>query len=314
MRGNSKNSENPYVGTRAFRTGETLYGRRREARELHDLLISERIVLLYSPSRAGKTSLIQARLIPELKAEGFSVFPIIQATSPYHYLLSDQPQSSNRYILSALLHLESDLPAKFQLPLQKLAQLTLADYLKKRLAEEQNAVLIFDQCEEILMQDPTDTDVKRDFFKQVGEVLRNRCRWALFAIDERYRGNLQPYQSLIPTRLKTSFRLNLLEKHAAIEAVKRPALQHGVEIDSDTAEKLIDELCRLQIFRSSGVKTSVIGTPIEPGWLQFVCLDLWKQPRVNPKKICNAELSIINIERREDKEHDRRNKGRRKCD
>ena len=37
---------NPYPGPRSFRAGETLYGRDREARELVDLLIAERIVLL----------------------------------------------------------------------------------------------------------------------------------------------------------------------------------------------------------------------------------------------------------------------------
>ena len=47
---------NPYVGPRAFQYGETLYGRDREVVELLDLVIAERIVLLYSPSGAGKTS------------------------------------------------------------------------------------------------------------------------------------------------------------------------------------------------------------------------------------------------------------------
>jgi len=49
---------NPYVGPRSFRTGETLYGRDRELGELLDRLIAERIVLLYSPSGAGKTSFL----------------------------------------------------------------------------------------------------------------------------------------------------------------------------------------------------------------------------------------------------------------
>ena len=59
---------NPYVGPRAFQTGEKLYGRDHELRDLLDLLIAERIVLLYSPSGAGKSSLIQAGLIPHLQA------------------------------------------------------------------------------------------------------------------------------------------------------------------------------------------------------------------------------------------------------
>jgi hypothetical protein len=47
-----RSATNPYVGPRAFKTGEHLYGRSRESSELVDLLIAERIVLLYSPSGA----------------------------------------------------------------------------------------------------------------------------------------------------------------------------------------------------------------------------------------------------------------------
>jgi ABC-type lipoprotein export system ATPase subunit len=54
---------NPFVGPRAFRRGEPLYGRDNEMLDLVDLLIAERVVLVYSPSGAGKTSLIQAALI-----------------------------------------------------------------------------------------------------------------------------------------------------------------------------------------------------------------------------------------------------------
>jgi ABC-type arginine transport system ATPase subunit len=59
---------NPYVGPRAFTVNEAarFYGRTRETQDLLDLLIAERIVLLYSPSGAGKSSLILAALVPAL--------------------------------------------------------------------------------------------------------------------------------------------------------------------------------------------------------------------------------------------------------
>ncbi|MEZ4556962.1 MAG: hypothetical protein R2854_11050 [Caldilineaceae bacterium] len=47
--------------------------------ELRQFLIGERIVLLYSPSGAGKTSLIQAALRPDIAAlDLFDIFPTIR--------------------------------------------------------------------------------------------------------------------------------------------------------------------------------------------------------------------------------------------
>ena len=68
--------ENPYVGPRAFAAGERLFGRDRELADLVDLVIAERIVLLYAPSGAGKSSLLHAGLIPRLRAEGLVPRPV----------------------------------------------------------------------------------------------------------------------------------------------------------------------------------------------------------------------------------------------
>ena len=43
-----------------------------------NLIIAERIVLLHSPSGAGKTSLIQAALIPRLLKNRFQVLPVVR--------------------------------------------------------------------------------------------------------------------------------------------------------------------------------------------------------------------------------------------
>ena len=57
---------NPFVGPRPFETGRKIFGRDREIDDLYYLLSAERIVLLHSPSGAGKSSLVQAGLIPRL--------------------------------------------------------------------------------------------------------------------------------------------------------------------------------------------------------------------------------------------------------
>src|SRR5205085_9497719 len=87
---------NPYVGPRALERGEPIYGRERELLDLRDLLIAERIVLLYSPSGAGKTSLIQAGLVELIKAEQFNVLPVMRVGK------DAGGNEGNRYVQSAI--------------------------------------------------------------------------------------------------------------------------------------------------------------------------------------------------------------------
>ena len=68
----------PYVGPRPFDRAERgrFYGRDQEARALVSLVVAHRVVLLYAASGAGKTSLLNAGLVPLLEEEdGFEVLP-----------------------------------------------------------------------------------------------------------------------------------------------------------------------------------------------------------------------------------------------
>jgi WD40 repeat protein len=60
---------NPYVGPRPFESSDAqrFFGRERESAELFSLIIAHRAVLLYSPSGAGKSSLLNAAVIPRLR-------------------------------------------------------------------------------------------------------------------------------------------------------------------------------------------------------------------------------------------------------
>ena len=70
---------NPYVGPRTFseRQRHLFFGREREARDLLARVLSERLLLFYAQSGAGKSSLLNTRLIPQLRdEEGFVVLPV----------------------------------------------------------------------------------------------------------------------------------------------------------------------------------------------------------------------------------------------
>src|SRR5207248_11341236 len=75
-------------------------------------------------------------------------------------------------------------------------------------------VLIFDQFEEILTVDPSDEAAQRQFFTQVGKALQDRSRRALFAMREEFVASLDPFRPLVPTRLDSTYRLDLLRAPA----------------------------------------------------------------------------------------------------
>ncbi|MCA9686391.1 MAG: hypothetical protein KC457_29760, partial [Myxococcales bacterium] len=74
----SKLEPPPFVGPRPLRTGELLAGRGAEVQQLCDELIARRVVVLHSVAGAGKSSLINAGLVPALRKAEFDVWrPIV---------------------------------------------------------------------------------------------------------------------------------------------------------------------------------------------------------------------------------------------
>ena len=74
---------NPYIGPRPYERGDrhNFFGRDRDARDLVALIMAEREVLFYAQSGAGKTSLLNAQVIPALEEEGFQVLPVTRVGS-----------------------------------------------------------------------------------------------------------------------------------------------------------------------------------------------------------------------------------------
>ena len=258
-----KSPANPYVGPRAFVENELLYGRDREVADLRDMLLAERIVLLYSPSGAGKSSLLQARLIPVMRERGFTVRKVIRVNA------APPPDSAgNRYVISMMASLQLEgRPTELE-------KLTLNQYLD---AEPNGELLIFDQFEEVLTTDAVNIAAKRDFFEQVGHALRARGRWALFAMREDFLAALDPYLNYIPTRLSSTFRLGLLSYEASLKAIREPAARVGVKFLDDAVRQIADDLRQVNVPQPDGSVAPQPGQFVEPVQLQVVCLRRWEE-------------------------------------
>ena len=290
---------NPYVGPVPFLEGQSLYGRERETDELADLLVSKRIVLLFAPSGAGKTSLIQAALIPRLRDRyRLYALPTVRLTHQNDALPGRK--GVNRYALSTMRSLERRYPREQQLPDAELSTLTLASYFAQRLTsagdagKRQYSLLVIDQFEELFTLDPLDWDAKKAYLVELGNVLAGTGEdspqvedgvpaklWALISMREDRVAELQPFLDLIPTAFAFRYRLDPLERDEALDSVMKPA---GAYMTREAAERLVDDLRTIQMRTPDGTEVSHQGRFVEPVQLQVVCRRLWDKVVTNEKR------------------------------
>lgn len=274
---------NPYIGPRPYTVHDILPAREREVLDLRRALMSARILLLHSPSGAGKTSLIEAQngLRNDMKKRGFLVRPTARVGQA---LPSELADVLNRYEFSVLRSLSEGEPYMRM----RLASTNLIDWLTDHpTSHEERAatsahqsprrreLLIFDQFEEILTSDPTDDKGRSEFFECLATVLADPYRWALFIIREDYLGALDPWARRLPTLLASRFRMDLLGVDAAREAIRAPAAAQHVQFDDAALEHLVTELRQTSVQQLDGTMERRSGIWIEPVQLQVVCRRLW---------------------------------------
>lgn len=288
--------KNPYAGPRPFRVGEQLPNRQDEARELSDLVIAERVVLLHAPSGAGKTSLIQAGLIPILRQYGLRPVGPVRVDKP-----TCSERVRNRYVHSIAQYL-LDGSGENQAAVETL---TLAEVLSRYVGANQEAlsseappavggeepwVLLLDQFEEILILDPTDWEVKEQFFDDLREVLDGGPWWVLFGIREDFMGGLDRYLDQIPGHLRTTYRVDFLSRAEAEAAITVPARSRDVSFEDGAVELLIKRLAQVQVDAPDDEPKWMLAPYVEPFQLQVACHRLWKQVRAAHR---DGQFSVI---------------------
>ncbi len=271
-------AENPYVGPRPFgeRDRERFFGRDWETNELVSLVVAHPVVLLYAQSGAGKTSLINAGLIPLLKEEEFEVLPLarVRGAIPEDVECQD---IVNLYVFDALLNLEPEITP------QTLVNKSLAAFLEEGpRATDAHArpilrTVIFDQFEEMFVFYPERWRDREDFFEQVRDALEEDPRLrVVLVIREDYIAELDPYAPLLPEKLRIRFRLERLRKKAALSAIAGPLKDTNRSFAGGVAEKLVEDLLEVRIETAAGKTQLITGEFVEPVQLQVVCQSLWE--------------------------------------
>jgi hypothetical protein len=274
---------NPYPGPRPFTAGEAsyFYGRDWECRELVSLTFAHRVVFLYAQSGAGKSSFLNAKLVPELKSEGFEACLMGRPGAPVPEGVLRR-SSANVYTFNTLAG--SDLP-----PLQQAAK--EQDSLAAALASlppvfdedglRSPRLLAFDQFEEIFKSYPEHAPHRRGFFDQLADALKqDKLLHVLLVIREDHLADLESAAVNLPDRPAMRFRLERLRRDAAIEAVESPVERLPRSYGPGVAAELVDRLLKSQEHSQY----------VEPVQLQVVCQSMWERLPSSVTQITTAHL------------------------
>jgi WD40 repeat protein len=275
----------PYVGPRSFQKDQRgfFFGRDEEAEELVSLITAHPVVLLYSQSGAGKTSLLNANLIPRLEeTEHFNVLPPmrVQGQLPSSFKI---PKKANIFVLNALTSCCKTDTNGFK------PGTTFAEYLSgiekktNQYGEPAPIVIVFDQFEELFTSYGGRWADREDFFVQLGEAMEGNAKKGIkanpllrvvFCMREDFIAELDPYESFLPEKLRTRFRLEHLRSSEALAAIKNPIEKTDRSYAPGVAEQLVKNLLKIPSQSMTGTQT--IGLYVEPVQLQVVCQSIWE--------------------------------------
>ena len=299
----STDHKNPYIGPRTFRRedGHLFFGRDREAADLEALVISEKLVLFYAQSGAGKSSLVNARLIPrlEVKDKPFEVLPVAR-------LGGDPPvgvEVENIYLFNLFrsLHRRESDPELFR-------SLSLSQFLRK-LTEDAAGyfydpgltqslrdpkpwprMLIIDQFEEFFSTNVEAWHKREEFLRQLAQAMEDDpFLWVLLVMREDFIAALDPYAYLLPKGLRARYYMERLSHDAAVKAIRSP-VENLRPYAPGVAEKLAEDLSRVKVQKPDGTTGTEPGQYIEPVQLQVVCYSLWENLPLEGSEITEKDL------------------------
>jgi tetratricopeptide (TPR) repeat protein len=241
------------------------------------MITAHSAVLLYAQSGAGKTSLINAGLIPLLKARGFEVLATVRGRSVIPPTIPAE-DIDNIHAFNTILTWDAE-----QADPKSLIKTTLEEYLGLRPHNIDDAstpsprIAIFDQFEELFTAQQEYWKHRDGFFQQLSNALdKDPLLRILFAIREDHLADLDPYAGLLPESLRTRFRLECLTRDEALAAIQGPLQPTNRRFAEGSAERLVDELLQMRVETSTGKTIWIEGAFVEPVQLQVVCYNLWK--------------------------------------
>jgi WD40 repeat protein len=288
---NGAGEVSPYPGPRPFeaRDRAAFFAREREVADLTSLVIAHRVVLVYAQSGAGKTSLLNAGLIPSLEEEGFVVLPPVRVRG----LVGEEiaSEACNVFVLNTL-KCWNDAADPRSLMCQSIPEFLQArGHPVDAHGFSAPCCIVFDQFEELFAFYPERWAEREGFFRQIGQALReDPLLHAMFLMREDYAASVDPYAYLLPGKFDTRYRLERLRPRAACEAVEGPLRESRRKFAPNVAQSLVDQLLSMRVETDTGGIVEVKGEFVEPVQLQIAVESLWHELPADVSTISHEHL------------------------
>lgn len=246
---------------------EVFFGREKETENLYNALTGVKHLLVYGPSGAGKTSLIECGLRNHFSDADWFALTI---------------RKGKNIVESVSTAINEVLKNKFE-PNEAL---NFANLVESLFAEKYQPVyLLFDQFEELLILG--EQEEKESFFKAINDLIRYKvpCR-ILFIMREEFIGHLSEFEYLCPTIFQNRFRLEKMNRNNVQQVIEEilnaPFYQDTFTVaDSQLlAQKIIERLPDAQ-------------KEIELTHVQVFLSELWERAYEGQKGLPRLEDNLI---------------------
>ncbi|MBN1602375.1 MAG: HEAT repeat domain-containing protein [Chitinispirillaceae bacterium] len=294
-----KNSEaaavyEPYIGLRPYTEehGHMFFGRDAEQAIIIDKILSEKCTMLFAASGVGKSSLLQAGVIPALKDpkkhnlnvvcfKDWVIDPLPVLKKTIETTLKMQNAIDNEYLFDE--------------------EYSLRDFIQVCASfSSEPLVILLDQFEEMFQYHRYTKDFNH-FLEQIAGALRDKKTNVNFLISMRedFALYMNAFKGHLPTTIfENYYRLEKIDVRKARTVIAWPAEKCGFTYEEGLLDELLvdlaDQECQGEVG-TKGIRTNVTGSEyVEAPNVQIVCKQIWDIECTNPDKIIRKKTYYEN--------------------
>jgi tetratricopeptide (TPR) repeat protein len=272
----------PYPGTRPYdkKDSALFFGRAPETAAVCEMWRANRLTVLDGETAVGKTSLVQAGVIPLAETSRDQVLSPGQVSHDASFPEGLLPEF-NPYTFALL---RSWWPGETA---TNLAGMTICDFVRRRTERHSGSILaVIDQGEELLIDSGPRRTHQRRFLTDLAEALERYRQFHLMVVV-RPNALCVVHDALGPGAQQ---HLEPLTRDGAIEAITTPAALCNRAVEADAAEEIVGSLQSSRLVSRSGAEHSVMSDRVQPVLLQIVCRRLWEQLPDEPRQVTRRDV------------------------